>query len=325
MVSIARASYNGEKYVKEQLESILQQDYKDWELIICDDCSSDSTVEIIKEFIQRDSRVRLIINEHNLGFVKNFEKAVKLCNGDYIALCDQDDIWYPNHISKLLAELTKDNATQLVCADARLVNIDNIDQGINYSDKAGLKLIPSDKAKLLYRVLLYNNPFQGASMMMKRNFALSCFPIPEGIKYHDSWFACCAILTNSSAGFKYLSDVLTRYRQHGDNNSGDKLRPRANIIQKVLRIRRVPEMFKSKAIPNTDCVYFIPALLGKYRPAESSEDYKILNRCGKFTNAMILKKNRFVQIVFAWINYSYIVTEKGHPDFLGWFGRWLIV
>lgn len=123
-------------------------------------------------------------------------------------------------------------------------------------------------------------------MMMKRKFALSCFPIPEGIKYHDSWFACCAILTNQGNAFKYITDILTRYRQHGDNNSGDKLRLRANIFQKILRIRRVPELFRVKKNPNTDCVKFIPALLKKYEPEETSEVYKILDKCVKFTTAM---------------------------------------
>ena len=80
MISIALASYNGEKYIREQLCSILEQDYKDWELVICDDCSKDSTINIIKEFEEKDNRIKLVINEENLGFVKNFEKDVKLCN-----------------------------------------------------------------------------------------------------------------------------------------------------------------------------------------------------------------------------------------------------
>lgn len=150
MISIALAAYNGEKYIREQLDSILAQDYNNWELVICDDNSTDSTVGIINEYLERNNRVRLIRNEQNLVFVKNFEKAIKLCRGEYIALSDQDDIWTSDHLSKLLQELKTNDSIQLVCADAMLVDINNIDQKINYSDSAGLKLFPLNKTKLLY-------------------------------------------------------------------------------------------------------------------------------------------------------------------------------
>ncbi len=87
------ATYNGEKYVNEQIDSILSQTYQDFELIICDDCSKDRTREILQEYSQKDSRIKLLFNEKNLGFKKNFEKAISMCNGEYIAFCDQDDIW----------------------------------------------------------------------------------------------------------------------------------------------------------------------------------------------------------------------------------------
>ena len=93
LISIAMTSYNGEKYIREQLDSILTQTYGNFELIICDDRSKDSTVEIIKDYCIKDSRIKLYVNEKNLGFKKNFEKAISLCKGEYIALSDQDDIY----------------------------------------------------------------------------------------------------------------------------------------------------------------------------------------------------------------------------------------
>ena len=97
LVSIAMATYNGEKYLKEQLDSIYAQTYKDIEVIVCDDCSSDKTVEILDEYKEKYG-LKYYINEKNLGFKKNFEKAISLCSGDFIALADQDDIWIENKI-----------------------------------------------------------------------------------------------------------------------------------------------------------------------------------------------------------------------------------
>ena len=93
MISIVMATYNGETYIREQINSILNQTISDFELIICDDCSKDSTVEIIKRYKDKDKRITLVENEKNLGFKKNFEKAISYCKGDFIAFCDQDDIW----------------------------------------------------------------------------------------------------------------------------------------------------------------------------------------------------------------------------------------
>ena len=101
MISIAMATYNGEKYLREQLDSILKQTYSDFELIICDDCSKDATWEILEKYAQNDQRIRIYKNKQNLGFKRNFEKAISLCKGKFIALSDQDDIWENNHLSTL--------------------------------------------------------------------------------------------------------------------------------------------------------------------------------------------------------------------------------
>ena len=105
MISIAMATYNGEKYLAEQLDSILAQTVQDFELIVCDDCSSDSTAEILSRYAEKDSRIKIFVNEKNLGFVKNFEKAVSLCSGEYIALSDQDDVWFAGHLEILLRNI----------------------------------------------------------------------------------------------------------------------------------------------------------------------------------------------------------------------------
>ena len=88
MISVAMATYNGERYLPVQLDSILNQTIQDFEIVICDDCSRDNTRKILEDYAKLDSRIKVYLNETNLGFKKNFEKAISLCSGDYVALSD---------------------------------------------------------------------------------------------------------------------------------------------------------------------------------------------------------------------------------------------
>src|SRR4051812_17962871 len=98
LVSVAMATYNGARYVAEQLDSILQQTYSLIEIVVVDDGSKDETVEIIKEYQAQHPCIRLYQNEINIGVNKTFEKAISYCSGEYIALSDQDDIWMPEKV-----------------------------------------------------------------------------------------------------------------------------------------------------------------------------------------------------------------------------------
>lgn len=103
LVSIALAAYNGKKFITEQIESILDQSFQDFEIIIRDDCSTDGTYDLLRQFARKDSRIIIKKNEHNLGFSKNFKLIVDDCTGKYIAFSDQDDIWEPKHLEILLS------------------------------------------------------------------------------------------------------------------------------------------------------------------------------------------------------------------------------
>src|ERR1700739_3468336 len=105
LVSIALCTYNGEAYIKEQLDSLIDQTYPNCEIIIVDDCSKDGTVGVLKQYADKYPQIKLHINSENLGYTKNFEKAIRLCNGEYIALCDQDDTWDKNKISILIDQI----------------------------------------------------------------------------------------------------------------------------------------------------------------------------------------------------------------------------
>ena len=102
MISVAMATYNGEVYLRKQLDSILHQSLPVDEIIICDDQSSDGTVDIIQEYIKQYPHIHLYKNEQNLGYKRNFKKALSLCSKEYIFLCDQDDIWDSDKVKEMV-------------------------------------------------------------------------------------------------------------------------------------------------------------------------------------------------------------------------------
>lgn len=133
-ISVAIATYNGEKYLEEQLDSILSQTLKPAEIIVCDDRSTDGTVKILEQY-SRKGLLSYYVNEHRLGFIGNFKKAVSLCSpANYIALSDQDDIWLPSKLKQAAEYLQKiDDAEHPVMVYSDLILVDQDKNIINYS------------------------------------------------------------------------------------------------------------------------------------------------------------------------------------------------
>jgi len=212
------AAYNGEKYLREQVDSILCQTYQDFELIICDDCSTDSTPLILKEYEKNDPRIKCYFNEGNLGFKKNFEKAINFCAGDYIALSDQDDIWTNDHLELLLSNIH---------------NFDFIFSQSSFIDESGKKTGKAypfyretymKKVKKLNRLDLFylifvRNHVQGCTVLFKKDLLPFFLPIPDIIKYHDWWFA---LATSFFFKMHYLNRITVYYRIHENNASDDE-------------------------------------------------------------------------------------------------------
>lgn len=225
MISIALASYNGSRYLKPQIDSLISQSINFDELIICDDNSMDNTRLILEDYSKRDHRIKVFFNATNIGFKANFEKALQLSKGDFIALCDQDDIWEPDHL-KLLFSNIRDK--YVACGDSHLIDSNGISRNMNLSDAKHFSY--SGNCDQLFRfITLYQNPFQGASMLLRRDFLSIALPIPDNIKYHDVWFAAMACLLNS---FVYVPEVVTNYRIHGNNASGSH--EKTNMLKTIL-------------------------------------------------------------------------------------------
>ena len=210
MISIAMATYNGERFLREQLDSILAQTVTDWELHICDDCSTDSTFSILEEYASNDKRIHVHLNECNLGFKKNFERAISFCTGEYIALSDQDDVWVENHLEVLFKNLDE---RSLVCSNSEFIDVHGFRTG-DYSYPKDFFL--SDDINQQFFQVLHINPAQGCTMLFPSSFRESFLPFPDSVKYHDYWIA---IIASLQGGIKYLPNILVLYRRHGRNVS----------------------------------------------------------------------------------------------------------
>tara|TARA_B110000879_G_C11166566_1_gene511525 strand:+ start:826 stop:1962 length:1137 start_codon:yes stop_codon:yes gene_type:complete len=216
LVSVAMASYNGERFIAQQLESIIQQDYPNIEIIISDDKSSDRTIQILKSYVQMNSSVTIKIysNQENLGYIKNFEHAIKFCSGDYIAFSDQDDIWQPNKISIQVEEMIRTNA--LACySDASLV--DEAGECLNANLWAGKfsRIMPSE---LNFRSFYLANCVSGCTLLIDRVLLEVALPFVAGVP-HDWWIAYHAAFQDRLC---FSQKKLIKYRQHDNNAVGAK-------------------------------------------------------------------------------------------------------
>lgn len=234
------ATYNGAEFIEKQIDSILEQTYSDFELIICDDCSKDNTVSILKEYELKDKRIKVVVNESNLGFKKNFEKIISLCNGDYIAFCDQDDIWTQNHLEILLNEIGNKD---LICGNAELIDKTGNKMKLTTYECLSNFNFPNQN-ELLFKNLLYGNFAQGTAMMITKRIANQITPIPECVLYHDWWAASIATLNN---GCSYTNKTVLLYRQHGSNQTVTKeYKVFSSIKTAIEKRKKIKEEYKNK-------------------------------------------------------------------------------
>ena len=216
-IDILLATYNGEKYLKEQLDSILNQTYKNIRIIISDDCSKDTTPEILKEYQKKDDRIELHIQKNNLGVVKNIEFLLKQVKSPYYMLADQDDYWLPEKSEKSL-EKVKEEKADLVFGDLEVVdkNLNTMYKSFNeymLLTRKINKYINSYKVNYLY------NCITGCTVLAKKETIEKIIPLPTNSKrvLHDHWIGLMVALNGKLA---YVPEKYIRYRQHGNNEVG---------------------------------------------------------------------------------------------------------
>ena len=237
LISIAMTTCNGGKFLVDQLESILNQSYDNLELIICDDVSDDGTIAIIKRFQKGDSRITLHENSERLGIVKNFEKAIGFCKGEYIALSDQDDVWLKHKIRVLLDNI-EDNL--LIHSDAILIDADGSSFSDSYTAYSKKVIYP----KTLIDVVL-NGYVTGCTAMFSRNLLQDILPFPEKIFIHDKWICSVAFLMGKVA---YVAESLVQYRQHGENSIGAEKIEQVSFVNKISKIHKNRNYYRNHSL-----------------------------------------------------------------------------
>ena len=209
-VSIALCTFNGGRYLRQQLESLLAQDYEDFEIVICDDASSDDTLAIIEWFAQQERRIRYTVNPSNIGFQRNFEHTLKACRGALIAPCDQDDLWQPTKLGKLVAAI---EGHALAYCDSLLVDEEGKPAGPKMS--AIVHMVTTDDPA----IFAFGNCVSGHAMLFRRELLERALPIPDAF-FYDWWIAAVAA---AMGGIMYWDESLVMYRQHGANVTDTRL------------------------------------------------------------------------------------------------------
>jgi glycosyltransferase involved in cell wall biosynthesis len=201
-VSVAMATYNGEKYLKQQIDSILSQLGNDDELIISDDHSSDQTLAIIKKYISEDHRVKLFINEEK-GVTSNFENAIKRTQNEIIFLSDQDDVWKPEKVKTVKDYYEKNPTIQMIMSDITVV-----DNQLNTTIESFYEFRGS-RAGVLKNII--KNSYIGCAMSFKKELKTKILPIPRNVPMHDMWIGLVADMNKSAL---LIPEKLIYYRRH---------------------------------------------------------------------------------------------------------------
>ena len=238
MISVCMATYNGEEYIKEQLESILKQLEDKDELIISDDNSTDTTLKIIENF--QDKRIKVFLNKKEKGYTKNFENALEKSNGDIIFLSDQDDVWMDNKVKLCLDAL---NSFDFVVHDGEMVDgsLNTINCSVFKYRNVKQGFIPN----------FTQIKYLGCCMVFKKAVLEKSLPFPNNQFYvtHDSWLS---LVAEAYFAVQLISVPLIKYRRHGNNTSFGGAKGVNSLVTKVnIRLYSLYQLIKIYFRSNT--------------------------------------------------------------------------
>jgi len=278
-IDILMATYNGEKYLVEQLDSIINQTYHNWNLLIRDDNSTDKTLEIIQNYHKKDKRIKILKdNKGNLGIVRNFEELLKSSESEFIMFSDQDDIWVENKLDMYLKMIEKiKNKGFMIHSDAILFdkNKSNILKDTFISKKAinrGLENV------------FFNYFVQGATILISKEIKNFILPFPKEVYLHDRYIHLISELFFERI---FVNKALIYYRQHGDNQIGAK-----NTIRELLSKRYFDERDRQ----------LIKVIYNKYGSLLTEDKKKLIEEYFKITDIEKNRFNRFLNLKKSKIN-----------------------
>lgn len=278
-VAVVLCTYNGEKYIAAQLQSIIEQTYPHLEIIIADDASTDNTRELLVSFQQKDKRIKLFFNETNLGYNKNFEKAIGLATADFIAISDQDDVWELNKIEMMMRNWPANSLFVYSLSGSFWGNDSNTD-GFEERKAAPPVLYTSinDTHKLVF-----SSPVHGHACMFKKELLAYSIPFPGDI-FYDWWLSMFAA---SLGTIGCIPETLTWHRVH-DNNSSRNI---TSIKDTAVRNQRLREQ----------CAYFIETFFKRHAGKEEE-------RTSLLYYASLLKK--MDGKTFSWNMFRFVLKNR---------------
>jgi glycosyltransferase involved in cell wall biosynthesis len=217
--SVALCTFNGARFLRQQLESVALQRLPPCELVVCDDASQDGSGRIIEDFSDAAPfPVRLTLNKTRLGSTRNFEQAIRACCGDIIALCDQDDVWREDKLSVLDSSFSSKPDVGLAFSDAEMADAllrplgYRLWQSLNFSSKEQRRFSCGRSAE----ILLKHNVITGATLAFRTSLRSLVLPIPEGW-VHDGWIG---LVLSAHSKLSLIEEPLIKYRQHSANQLG---------------------------------------------------------------------------------------------------------
>lgn len=298
-VNIILATYNGEKYLREQLDSIMALDYEDYVLNVFDDCSTDSTVDIIKEYIERfGNKITLTVNEHNLGstlsFLNNLIRVNKTSPSQYYMFCDQDDVWLSDKISiskhvMSRIENRRSKARPILIFNDALV----VDEELNYLDRSFYRSNRLKVHKTGFNRMLMENKCIGCTMFMNKALVDLLGETGPQIRYHDWWMA---LIASAFGTVRFVKAPTIMYRQHsanqiGQTNMGEYIKKRSadkdDVRDRLLSTYQQAAFFKQ---------IYLDRLSGIKRRRINA--FTSLEKAGFFKKRFIVLKNRFFKSGF---------------------------
>lgn len=288
MVDILMATYNGEKYIAEQIDSILNQNYEDWKLYIRDDGSNDKTLEIIKKYIYNYPEKIILIEDSkkNLGVKLNFTELMKYSESDYCMFCDQDDVWLKDKITLTLNNMIdmeskygKDTPI-LVHTDLKVV-----DTKLNILNESFWNFININPTRNNLNQLLVENTVTGCTAMINKSLRILSSDIPNECVMHDWWLA---IIASTMGKICVVNDATILYRQHLNNQIG-------------ARRKSVLEKFKNTKIDFNNNQ--VKVFLDMYDLKLSNEQKEILHKFFMLDKANFIKRRYiFLKNKYFWNN-----------------------
>lgn len=247
MTSVVIATYNGERYIIEQIESILAQTVPIDEIVICDDMSTDKTVELLQEYIAKNACekfIKLFVNKENMGYTRNFYNGISKSRGKVVFLADQDDIWEPNKVERMLATMHTYHA-EVLCSNFSLIDA----CGKIYPGKVNIpdfvKNAPEGVSKIEFLPLLFGNVAQGCTYCFTEKVKNVYLSADYDEIIHDYQIM---LIGSIMGGAYFLNEKLIRYRLHGKNNIGFSDKKTLKHIDFKLKLK------KPKVAGFMDCV-----------------------------------------------------------------------